>query len=73
MASHISRISLLESTVSRLESSSAPKSDLDSLRQEYRKLLEAEHLDGLNVKAHVWALGASALFPSPFLSFPSTE
>ncbi|GAA5870921.1 hypothetical protein JCM8547_000033 [Rhodosporidiobolus lusitaniae] len=56
MASHLSRISTLESTTTSLSHNSATKPELNSLRAEYRKLLEAEHLDVLNLKAHVWAL-----------------
>jgi hypothetical protein len=63
MASHLSRISHLEQTVKSLQSSTAQRSELEAARQEYRKLLEAEHLDGLNIRAHVWALGAFSSVP----------
>ncbi|GAA5987762.1 hypothetical protein JCM11641_006522 [Rhodosporidiobolus odoratus] len=56
MATHFSRISHLEETTTSLASTSATKLELDSLRAEYRKLLEAEHLDHLNTKAHLWSL-----------------
>ncbi|BGP27874.1 hypothetical protein Rt10032_c14g5217 [Rhodotorula toruloides] len=56
MSTHLSRISSLESAISKLESSSATKKQVDSLRGEYTKLLESEHLEVLNLRAHVWGI-----------------
>ncbi|GAA6039774.1 hypothetical protein JCM8097_004215 [Rhodosporidiobolus ruineniae] len=56
LTTHLTRISSLESSVASLQFDTATKTELDSLRQEYRKLLEGEHLDLLNLKAHVWAM-----------------
>ncbi|BGP35626.1 hypothetical protein JCM10296v2_007467 [Rhodotorula toruloides] len=56
MSTHLSRISSLESAISKLESSSATKKQVDSLRGEYIKLLESEHLEVLNLRAHVWGI-----------------
>ncbi|GAA5838489.1 hypothetical protein JCM11251_003407 [Rhodosporidiobolus azoricus] len=56
MTTHVTRITSLEETTTSLSERSATKAELDSLRQEYRKLLESEHLDLLNTKAHLWAL-----------------
>ncbi|GAA6017504.1 hypothetical protein JCM10207_008249 [Rhodosporidiobolus poonsookiae] len=56
MATLIPRISALEQSSAALAESAATKADLDSLRAEYRKLLDAEHLDVLEMKAHIWAL-----------------
>jgi hypothetical protein len=61
MSTHISRISSLESALSKLESSAATKKQVDSLRGEYTKLLESEHLEVLNLRAHVWGIGPSAV------------
>lgn len=61
MSTHISRISSLESALSKLESSAATKKQVDSLRGEYTKLLESDHLEVLNLRAHVWGIGASAV------------
>ncbi|BGP11637.1 hypothetical protein JCM10049v2_007547 [Rhodotorula toruloides] len=56
MSTHLSRISSLESAISKLESSSATKKQVDSLRGEYTKLFESEHLEVLNLRAHVWGI-----------------
>ncbi|BGP43783.1 hypothetical protein JCM10449v2_007840 [Rhodotorula kratochvilovae] len=56
MASHLSRISTLEASLEKLASSSATQAEVAGLRAEYRKLLEAEHVDLLSLKAHVWGL-----------------
>ncbi|GAA6055689.1 hypothetical protein JCM3770_001022 [Rhodotorula araucariae] len=56
MASHLSRISTLEASLEKLASSAATQAETASLRAEYRKLLEAEHVDLLSLKAHVWGL-----------------
>ncbi|CEQ41075.1 SPOSA6832_02754, partial [Sporobolomyces salmonicolor] len=56
MTSHLRRIESVESTLSSLSSSAATKAELASLRDEYRKLFETEHLDALNLKAHVWGI-----------------
>lgn len=59
MATHLSRIATLERALAKLTDERATHAEVDSLRAEYRKLLEAEHLDVLNLKAHVWAVGES--------------
>ncbi|GAA5905896.1 hypothetical protein JCM6882_009064 [Rhodosporidiobolus microsporus] len=56
MTTHLTRVTALEKQTAALSESAATKAELDSLRQEYRKLLESEHLDLLNTKAHLWAL-----------------
>ncbi|GAA5879941.1 hypothetical protein JCM1840_006938 [Sporobolomyces johnsonii] len=56
MASHLRRIESVESTLAALSSNAATHAELASLREEYRKLFEAEHLDALNLKAHVWGI-----------------
>ncbi|GAA5949483.1 hypothetical protein JCM21900_000235 [Sporobolomyces salmonicolor] len=56
MTSHLRRIESVESTLSSLSSSAATRAELASLRDEYRKLFETEHLDALNLKAHVWGI-----------------
>ncbi|GAA5997674.1 uncharacterized protein JCM10292_001015 [Rhodotorula paludigena] len=56
MATHLSRIATLERALAKLTDERATHAEVDSLRAEYRKLLEAEHLDVLNLKAHVWAV-----------------
>ncbi|KDE07211.1 hypothetical protein MVLG_02434 [Microbotryum lychnidis-dioicae p1A1 Lamole] len=56
MTSHIERIEAVEKTVNELRKSSSTNDQIDTLRKEYRKLLEAEHLEVLALKSHIWAI-----------------
>ncbi|SCZ97898.1 BZ3500_MvSof-1268-A1-R1_Chr3-3g06442 [Microbotryum saponariae] len=56
MTSHIERIEAVEKTVNELSKSSSTNDQIDTLRKEYRKLLEAEHLEVLALKSHVWGM-----------------
>lgn len=57
MAAHLSRITALESNLDRLTRDAAMTSEVDSVRDEARQLIESHHLDLLNLKAHVWGIG----------------
>ncbi|GAA5982685.1 hypothetical protein JCM10908_006744 [Rhodotorula pacifica] len=56
MTSHLSRITALETSLERLARDAAKNAEVDSLRDESRKLIESHHLDLLNLKAHVWGI-----------------
>ncbi|SCV74720.1 BQ2448_7749 [Microbotryum intermedium] len=56
MTTHIERIERVEKTVNELSKSSSTNDQIDTLRNEYRKLLEAEHLEVLALKSHVWGI-----------------
>ncbi|BGP58454.1 hypothetical protein JCM8202_005439 [Rhodotorula sphaerocarpa] len=56
MAAHLSRITALESNLDRLTRDAAMTSEVDSVRDEARQLIESHHLDLLNLKAHVWGI-----------------
>lgn len=60
MATHLSRITALESSLEKLTRDAATAREVGSLRDESRKLIESHHLDLLNLKAHVWGIGESA-------------
>lgn len=45
MTGHLARIEKVEQTLSELKTSAARAKDVDSMRTEFRKLVEAEHLD----------------------------
>ncbi|GAA6059150.1 hypothetical protein JCM10212_003897 [Sporobolomyces blumeae] len=57
VTTQLSRITTLEYQLADLASrtSTTPR-DVESLRQEFRKVSQGQHLDVLNLKAHVWAL-----------------
>ncbi|POY75039.1 hypothetical protein BMF94_2015 [Rhodotorula taiwanensis] len=56
MATHLSRITALESSLEKLTRDAATAREVGSLRDESRKLIESHHLDLLNLKAHVWGI-----------------
>ncbi|GAA5912930.1 uncharacterized protein JCM6883_006261 [Sporobolomyces salmoneus] len=56
ISSQLDRISLLESRLRSLESTQVSSKQLDSFRNEYKKLSESQHLDLINLKAHVWSI-----------------
>ncbi|KAM0748100.1 hypothetical protein T439DRAFT_73685 [Meredithblackwellia eburnea MCA 4105] len=59
LTSHLTRVSALEGSLSQLESkvkTLAARTELDSMRAEYKGLIESEHLDYLSLKAHLWGV-----------------
>lgn len=60
MTTYLSRINALETSLDRLARQAAKTEQVDSLRDETRQLIESHHLDLLNLKAHVWGIGAFA-------------
>ena len=56
MSAHIARIDTVDQQVARLNQTTTTKTELDSLRKEYRKLIESEHMDGVELRARVWAM-----------------
>ena len=71
MTAHLSRINALETSLDRLARQAAKTQQVDSLRDETRQLIESHHLDLLNLKAHVWGIGALRCVASshPLFSF----
>lgn len=69
MTTHLSRINALETSLDRLARQAAKTQQVDSLRDETRQLIESHHLDLLNLKAHVWGIGALST-RRPTLSSP---
>lgn len=58
MTTHVKRIQSVQGELEQFKKDSARKKDLESLRAEYTKLVESNHVDLLNLKAHVWGVGA---------------
>ncbi|GAA6013890.1 hypothetical protein JCM11491_000459 [Sporobolomyces phaffii] len=56
ISSQLDRISVLETRLESVEASQVAQSQLAALRSEYKKLSESQHLDLINLKAHVWAI-----------------
>lgn len=56
LTKHINRIEKVEAQLDDLVKTVAKKNEVDSLRNEYKKLIEAEHLDLLALKAHIWGV-----------------
>ncbi|GAA5843574.1 hypothetical protein JCM3766R1_002417 [Sporobolomyces carnicolor] len=59
ISSQLERISQLESRLNQVESSQVSMSQLESFRNEYKQLSQTQHLDLINLKAHVWSIGTS--------------
>ncbi|ORY73595.1 hypothetical protein BCR35DRAFT_354043 [Leucosporidium creatinivorum] len=56
MASHIQRIERVERELGELVKTASSKKDVESLRKEYRKLIESEHLASIELRARVWGI-----------------
>ncbi|GAA5823718.1 hypothetical protein JCM5353_008567, partial [Sporobolomyces roseus] len=59
ISNQLEKIHELEQRLQGFEKQTVEKKELKSLRDEYRKLWESSHLDGVNLKAHVWSIGNS--------------
>jgi len=71
ISNQLARIDVLEKKLEGFERGTVEKKELKGLRQEYRKLWETQHLDQVNLKAHVWSIGKS--LPSLSSSFERSK
>lgn len=51
------RLAKMEKSLKTVETDAARRKEVAELRREFKHLSEAEHLDLLDLKAHVWGLG----------------
>ncbi|GAA5937934.1 uncharacterized protein JCM15063_005417 [Sporobolomyces koalae] len=56
VTSQLDKINQLEDRIQRLEPKMVDKKELKSMREEYKRLTETQHLDLINLKAHVWSI-----------------
>ncbi|GAA5991501.1 hypothetical protein JCM5350_005186 [Sporobolomyces pararoseus] len=56
ISSQLERIAELESRLKSVESTQVSSKRLESFRNEYKKLSDSQHLDLIDLKAHVWSI-----------------
>jgi len=57
ISSQLEKIQVLEKRLASVESTQVSSKRLDGFRNEYKKLSDSQHLDLIDLKAHVWSIG----------------
>lgn len=57
MSDHVGRIERIEKQIETFALKKESKKEIDTLRAELKKLYEGNHMELLELKAHVWGIG----------------